>query len=83
MTGRDQSGFRNTLPEATDLIIVLCDYASHNITQRAKGLARTRNIPIVFAKRSWSSIYQKLHLSGLKLVPTKAVANQGGKVQVS
>ena len=66
LTGRDQSGFRNGLPEGMDLIIVLCDYASHNITQRVKNLSRSRNVPILFAKRSWSSIYQKLGMSGLR-----------------
>lgn len=74
LTGRDQSGFRNELPES-DLIIVLCDYASHNITQRIKNLAKSKSIPILFAKRSWSSIYQKLNLSGLRLIPGKTSMN--------
>jgi hypothetical protein len=65
LTGRDQSGFRNGLPESMDLIIVLCDYASHNLTQKVKDLAKSKSIPILFAKRSWSSIYQKLNLLGL------------------
>ena len=66
VSGRNQSGFRNELPEGMDLIIVLCDYASHNITNRVKNLARSRSVPILFAKRSWSSIYQKLGMSGLR-----------------
>jgi hypothetical protein len=60
MSGRDQSGFRNGLPETMDLIIVLCDYASHNLIHKVKDLAKSRGIPILFAKRSWASIYQKL-----------------------
>lgn len=75
LSGRDQSGFRNGLPESMDLIIVLCDYASHNITNRIKNLARSKSIPILFAKRSWSSIYQKLSLSAPRLMPGK----DGGK----
>ncbi len=75
LTGRDQSGFRNGLPESMDLIIVLCDYANHNITNKIKDLARSRSIPILFAKRSWSSIYQKLNLSGLRPMPGKAQTN--------
>ncbi|HHT9119987.1 MAG TPA: DUF2325 domain-containing protein [Candidatus Hypogeohydataceae bacterium YC41] len=66
LSGRDQSGFRNGLPESMDLIIVLYDYASHNLTQRVKDLARSKSIPILFARRSWSSIYQKLNLVGLR-----------------
>lgn len=66
LSGRDQSGFRNGLPEGMDLIIVLCDYASHNITNKVKGLARSRSVPILFARRSWSSISQKLDLLRLR-----------------
>ncbi|MFN3466510.1 MAG: DUF2325 domain-containing protein [Candidatus Brocadiales bacterium] len=66
LSGRNQSGFRNELPEGMDLIIVLCDYASHNITNKVKNVARSRSVPILFAKRSWSSIYQKLSMSGFK-----------------
>ena len=34
--------------------------------QRVKNLSRSRNVPILFAKRSWSSIYQKLGMSGFR-----------------
>ncbi len=71
MSGRDQSGFRNSLPESVDLIIVLCDFANHNITYRVKSLAKSKSIPILFAKRSWSSIYQKLSLTRLGSLPKK------------
>ncbi len=61
MTGRKKNrGFRNGMPENMDLIILLYDYVNHNITNKVKEEARSRNVPIVFARRSWTSIYEKL-----------------------
>lgn len=64
ITGRNNKGIRNSMPEDMDLIILLYDYVNHNITKRVKEEARSRNIPIVFARRSWSSICQKLNSMG-------------------
>ncbi|MFQ5956797.1 MAG: DUF2325 domain-containing protein [Candidatus Brocadiales bacterium] len=61
VTGRNNKGIRNGMPEDMDLIILLYDYVNHNITNKVKEEARSRNIPIIFARRSWSSIYQKLN----------------------
>ncbi len=60
VSGRNNKGFRNGLPDGMDLIILLYDYVNHNITNKVKKEARARNVPIVFARRSWSSIHQKL-----------------------
>ena len=43
-----------------DLIIVLHDYVNPNLANVTKKQAKECNIPVVFAKRSWSSIYKKL-----------------------
>ncbi len=51
---------RGKIPENVDFIILLYDYVNHNLAYKIKKLAVNRNIPIVYAKRSWSSIYQKI-----------------------
>ncbi|MFQ5862083.1 MAG: DUF2325 domain-containing protein [Candidatus Brocadiales bacterium] len=61
ITGRNNKGIRNSMPEAPDLIILLYDYVNHNLTNKVKEEAKSRNIPIIFARRSWSSIYQELN----------------------
>ncbi len=61
LTGRDNKGLRNGMRGDMDLVILLYDYVNHNLTKRVKEEARARNIPIVFARRSWSSIYQKVN----------------------
>ncbi len=60
LSGRNNKGFRNGIPAGMDLIILLYDYVNHNITNRVKAEARLQNVPIVFARRSWSSIHEKL-----------------------
>lgn len=65
LTGRDRQGIRDGVPEGMDLIIVLYDYVNHNLTHKVKDMARTRKVPIIYARRSWTSIYQKLNTVGV------------------
>ncbi|MBZ0109526.1 MAG: DUF2325 domain-containing protein [Candidatus Scalindua rubra] len=60
MSGRNRNVIRRGMPMTMDLIIVLHDYVNHNLANVTKKQAKECNIPIVFAKRSWSSIYKKL-----------------------
>ncbi|MEK6635824.1 MAG: DUF2325 domain-containing protein, partial [Planctomycetota bacterium] len=46
--------------ETMDFIIVLYDFVNHNLAHKIKSFAENRGIPVVYAKRSWSSIYQKI-----------------------
>jgi hypothetical protein len=41
-------------------ILVLTDYVNHNLSKEIKEKAKKQQVPIYFAKRSWSSIYQVL-----------------------
>jgi hypothetical protein len=61
VTGRTGQKMRGKIPEKADLIILLCDFVNHN-------LAGTRGIPIIYAKRSWSSIYQKIKDSRIPFI---------------
>jgi len=39
---------------------MLYDFVNHNLAHKIKNFAENRGVPIVYAKRSWSSIYQKM-----------------------
>lgn len=60
LTGRSGQKIRDGIPETMDFIILLCDFVNHNLAYKIKNMAENKGIPIVYAKRSWSSIYQKL-----------------------
>ncbi|TVL99347.1 MAG: dihydroorotate dehydrogenase [Candidatus Brocadia sp. WS118] len=60
LTGRTGQKMRGKIPEKVDFIILLYDFVNHNLAYKVKKLAINRNIPIIYAKRSWSSIYQKI-----------------------
>lgn len=60
LAGRSNQKMRNSIPESMDFIIVLCDYVNHNLSHKIKEYASLKEIPVVYAKRSWSSIYQKI-----------------------
>lgn len=60
MSGRNRNVIKKGMPIRMDLIIVLHDYVNHNLAKVTKKLAKEANIPVVFARRSWSSIYKNL-----------------------
>ena len=64
--GRNRTVIKKGMPVSMDIIIVLHDYINHNLATVVKRSARERNIPIIFAKRSWASIYKKLPHSILR-----------------
>ncbi|KKO19580.1 MAG: dihydroorotate dehydrogenase [Candidatus Brocadia sp.] len=60
ITGRSGQKIRDEIPEAIDFIIMLCDFVNHNLAYKIKKSAENKDIPILYAKRSWASIYQKM-----------------------
>lgn len=60
ITGRSRQKVHDGIPSTVDFIIVLYDYVNHNLVHKMKKYAVNRGIPIVYARRSWSSIYQKI-----------------------
>ncbi len=68
LTGRTGQKMRGIIPEKADLIILLYDFVNHNLAYKIKKLAGTRGIPIIYAKRSWSSIYQKIKDSRIPFI---------------
>lgn len=67
VTGRSGQKIREGIPESMDFVIMLCDYVNHNLAHKIKKAAGHRGIPIVYAKRSWASVHQKMKESQLQL----------------
>ena len=44
----------------TALVIVMTDFISHNFALEVKRQAKKQGVPIIFAKRSWVAINEKL-----------------------
>ncbi len=53
------------IPKKTDFVLVLTDYVNHNTAKMIKEVARTKDIPLVFSKRSWGSVEEKIISSGV------------------
>ena len=60
LTGRSGKKIGDGIHETMDFIIMLYDFVNHNLAYKIKKSAENRGIPIIYAKRSWSSIYQKM-----------------------
>lgn len=59
ITGRKIRSVKS-IPEKINSILVLTDYVNHNLSKEIKEKAKKQQVPIFFAKRSWSSIYNVL-----------------------
>lgn len=53
------------LPKTTAFILVMTDYINHQTTETVKCLAKAQDIPLVFAKRSWRAVEEKLNAGNL------------------
>lgn len=58
VTGRNER--RVDIPADTKLVLVLIDYVNHNLARWVKEQAKSREIPVVFSRRSWSAVCQSL-----------------------
>jgi len=48
------------IPVNTDLILVITDYISHNISELIRRKAKAASLPVIFSKRSWSHLQEKI-----------------------
>ena len=60
LSGRGNQKVHNRIPQSPEFIIVLYDYVNHNLAGKIKRFAVNGGIPIIYAKRSWSSICAKI-----------------------
>lgn len=64
ISGRKASNRNINLPNTTAFVLVLTDFINHNTAKSVKNMAKSQSIPLVFAKRSWSSVEEKLAAEG-------------------
>ncbi|HEY3425007.1 MAG TPA: DUF2325 domain-containing protein [Negativicutes bacterium] len=61
ITGRNGSNHKKiSIPQNTALVVVFVDYVNHNTVESIKKMAKAQGIPLVFSKRSWCSLKDKL-----------------------
>jgi hypothetical protein len=61
LDGRKKSKFRNfEIPAETDFVLVMTDYINHAVMRKVKKAAKASEVSVIYARRSWSSIYKKL-----------------------
>lgn len=53
------------IPKKTQFVLVLTDYINHNTAKMVKTIAKAQDIPLIFAKRSWGSVVEKLTFAGV------------------
>lgn len=63
ITGRKKGDLRFEIPLNTDMVLVLTDYVSHQLTEVIKKKSKKCNAKFLFAKRSWTHIQN--HLDGI------------------
>ena len=53
------------IPKKTDFVLVLTDYVNHNTAKMIKAVAKFQDVPLIFSKRSWGSVEEKIKSSGI------------------
>jgi len=65
-TGRKAKHRNNIrLPRGAAFVIVLTDYVNHVTAVAVKDAAKSMDIPTIFAKRSWSSVEERIRSGGI------------------
>lgn len=60
ITGRKKTDKKLNIPNNTDLILVLIDYAGHQMIKNIKEKTKDTSSKIVYAKRSWVSVEKSI-----------------------
>lgn len=55
-----QDKTRICLPKDTAFVLVLTDYVNHGMAKNVKAAAKAQAIPLIFAKRSWRHVEERL-----------------------
>lgn len=54
-----------SIPKKTDMVLILTDYVNHNTAKVVKNMAKAQDIPLIYSKRSWSAVEEKLVSCGI------------------
>ncbi len=61
LTGRKIKHVKRGFPENCDLVLVLTDYVGTKLSRVIKTEAKKKEIPVIFARRSWSCIAKEMN----------------------
>ena len=61
VTGRKASQNKVSIPSNTKTVLVFIDFVNHNLSRYVKNEAKSKNVPIIFCKRSYTAIEKALH----------------------
>ncbi|KEZ52525.1 DUF2325 domain-containing protein [Metabacillus indicus] len=64
MDGRKPKIKLKAIPSNVDIVLILTDYINHNLSSVIKKKAQEQAIPILFSKRSWTSISTEMKKTG-------------------
>lgn len=56
VSGRKKSDVKATIPSDTELILVFINFVSHSLSKNIKKLAKQKEVPIVFCRRSCDAV---------------------------
>ncbi len=59
-TGRKQNSITEMISARVDLVLVLTDYVGTKLSKVVKDKAKKHNVPVIFARRSWSCIVMEM-----------------------
>lgn len=51
-SGRERRAVNRTLPRGVDLVLVFSDFINHQLMHSVKSQAKSRQVPMIFCKRS-------------------------------
>lgn len=54
-----------SIPKKTDFVLVLTDYVNHNTAKIVKSIAKAQDVPLIYSKRSWGAVEEKLISLGI------------------
>jgi hypothetical protein len=58
--GRSSRFTKRTIPGSSSLVVILCDYVNHSVSNALKQQANKNGIPLVFCRRSTHELRRKL-----------------------
>lgn len=56
VSGRKKSEVKVMIPADTELIVVFINFVNHNLSKNIKKLAKQKQVPIVFCRRSCEAV---------------------------
>ena len=62
VSGRKGNMVKTCIPDNVSVVLVLTDYVNHNLAKVIRQKAKSRQVPVCYAKRSWSCVRKAIEL---------------------